>query len=471
MTNKRYFLLAGIFAFIGLVVMSCSVYDENYPPVTSISSATKIGITPSIAPSPTVLPTFTMQPSPTAMPPYPTASVVKANAVVFVEREYWAGNLSLWIVNVDGSGERKLTGIENNESQSSNYLLQWSPDGKWIGYISGDDLWIISPDGSIKRKILSIQDTDKKIIRVYRWSPDSSKIAYAQASDWGDRTSITIGLLDLVTGKISEIDSYQSPLTITLFWTPDGNHLLLSKDPSFLLFDINAQKFVKTKEIPGWHECTAWWYDQLFWSPNEQWFAYTFHGNGPYYNRWLCVSNLDGTVNYEINYSDVNGIYAIPPAWDKTGNYLYLVVRNYDDPPHPEIDPDLRLVRFNIKTRKIERLLSLSETEPNAMFWHISISPNGQTLEIDARISEKHQVYIMDLNSMSTTRFDVSEIPDNSHSFFEGAIWSADSRYIVFAPESYNYFYKLDTQTGESTIISGLHPIASWAVSPIATTP
>ena len=135
---------------------------------------------PTLTPSPfaTARISPTLTPYPTAIP-YPTASVVNANAVTFIENDKYY-NYSLWIANVDGSGERKLTDIENNAERTSNYLLKWSPDGKWIGYISGDDLWLISPDGLTKRKILSIQNTNQKIIRKYEWSPDSSKIAYIE---------------------------------------------------------------------------------------------------------------------------------------------------------------------------------------------------------------------------------------------------------------------------------------------------
>src|SRR5215211_5439851 len=79
MTNKRYFLLAGLVAFIGLVGISCSIYGENNP----IATLTPVSVTqlPTNIPTQTVIPTIhlgpTSLPSPTAMPPsYPTASVV-----------------------------------------------------------------------------------------------------------------------------------------------------------------------------------------------------------------------------------------------------------------------------------------------------------------------------------------------------------------------------------------------------------
>ena len=264
MTNKRYFLLARIFAFIGLVGVSCSIYSENYPIVT----LTPVSVTqpPTDILTQTATPYFmplgpTSPPSPTAMPPYPTASVVKSNAVAFI-----SGN-SLWVANVDSSGERKLTDIEENESRSSNYLLQWSPDGKWIGYISGDDLWIISPDGSVNKKTLSSQDANKRIIIRYAWSPESSKIAYLLAANWGDFPKIKMMLLDLTTGKDSEISVYQSPANIVLSWSPDGRYILLNTEDSLKLFEVGTGKV--RKEIKS--DCPIW-HGEPSWSPNSEWF-------------------------------------------------------------------------------------------------------------------------------------------------------------------------------------------------------
>jgi Tol biopolymer transport system component len=447
--------------------ISCSSNNVSYSPATLTPlPVTEFSVTPSITPTVGLLPTISFN---TSIPitPYPTASAVKANAVAFIDSQ--GLDYSLWFANVDGSGERKLADLAENASWTSIFLLQWSPDGSWISYISGDDLWITSPDGSIQRKVLSIQNTNQKIIRKYEWSPDGARIAYALAADWREQTFITVGLLALKTGEISEIDSYRSPTTVTLSWASDG-HLLLGKDPSFLLLDISTRKFTKVKELPQESECTAWLYDQLFWSPNRQWFALSWHGNGPYYNRWLCVHDLTGNNYYGITYFDVNGIYAIPPAWDKTGNYLYLVVRNYDDPAHPEINPDLRLIRFNVKTRQVKRLLSLAETEPYALFWNISISPDGEMLEIDARMSDKHQIHILNLASHSEVKFDIPEIPD-THNFHSGNFWSEDNRSVIFFSESNRHFYKLDLQTGQSTVISGQHEVEYWEISPVATTP
>jgi Tol biopolymer transport system component len=465
MKSRICFLILGSMTFMGVAGISCSANNTNENPVTSMTvSATQVSVIPSNTPSPTLLPTV-MFSQPTTIP-YPTANAVKASAVAFIDLV--GVDYSLWIANVDGSGERKLVDIETNSERISNDLLQWSPDGKWISYISGDDLWIISPDGLIKRKIVSVQDTKTKAIGKYEWSPDSSKIVYAQVAN--DNPTMVVGLLDLATGKVSKISSSPVPLTITLSWTPDGNRLLLSKDTLFVLFDINTRKFVGVKETPEHNQCTARWYDQLFWSPNGQRFVISWHGTGPYYSRYLCVNNLEGTNSYGINVDD--DIYAMPPAWDKTGDYLYLVARHLNV-QNPKLNPDLRLIRFNIETQKAERLLSLTDdTYPSDLFWDVSVSPDGRTIEIHGITAENQLSFIiMDIQSLSTEKFVIDfDIPISiQEGFYSHTFWTADNQNVVLSING--YFYSYDVKTGKAILFSGRHQVESWIVSPIAIHP
>jgi len=466
-TDMKTKIFSSTFFIFIFLLTSCR--QEATSPVIQTPTVTQL---PTEIPTMTLQPTFTLQPfisfpSPTAITPYATASVVKGNAVAFISEN------SLWIVNVDGSGERKLVDIEKNTERVIHYSLKWSPDGKWISYISGADLWIISPDSLAKKKIISVRDNKIKQILKYEWSPDGSKIAYAQVTNENPSIMI-VRLLDLATGKISEISSSPTPRTITLSWTPDGSRILLSEDTSFLLFDINMGEFIetKTKEVSQEdNQCSAWWYDQLFWSPNGQRFALSWHGGGAYYSQYLCMHNLDGAADYGIKVDD--DIYAMPPAWDKTGDYLYLVARNFDDPLHVEINPDLRLVRFDIKTQKVERLLSLTDdTFPSDLFWDVSISPDGRTIELHG-VTEENQLsfIIMDVQSLSTNRFvfDFDNRISIQKSFYSHNFWTADNQNIVLCING--YFYAYTAKTGKAIIFSGEHFVESWAISPIATTP
>ncbi len=445
MKNQTAFALLVVLA---LALSSCGTTPPAVPTLLpTLQTVIPTDITyPAFIPTPlsTAISYPTVTPLPTEIP-YPTASVVNANAVAFIE-----GN-SLWVANVDGSGERKLTDIENNVSQRSNHLLQWSPDGKWISYISGDDLWIISPDGSIKRKTLLISKTNKNRIESYSWSPDDSKIAYIDSTSGSPMPR----LLDLNTGDISEplLDTPQ----FSVSWSPNGRYILLNTYTSMTIFEVATSKVLK--EINS--VCPIIQHKPV-WSPNNEWFYHpTYAGSGKY-RMQVCVSGLDGS-NRWINIMSSSYL----PVWDKTGNFLYFTTNETNT---GNIDTNQRLLRYDIRTQEAKPMLSL-EVDALQHIWSVSISPNGHILEMDSSISENRQLFIfLDLDSASMKKSEISEMPI-SYFFYGITVWSADSQNIIFLSQSNGCFYKLDIQTGKTTIISGKHSVESWVVSPVATTP
>jgi TolB protein len=79
---------------------------------------------------------------------------------------------ALFIVNVDGSGLRRLTswGL-------GGFTASWSPDGQWVLFDNGARIWVVHPDGSGLQKILI--DTGRRPYRARDpvWSPDGTMIA------------------------------------------------------------------------------------------------------------------------------------------------------------------------------------------------------------------------------------------------------------------------------------------------------
>jgi Tol biopolymer transport system component len=357
---------------------------------------------------------------------------------------------------VDGSGEKKLTDIAKKDSLGS-VQMQWSPNGKWISYKADDGLWLISRDGSIKKKILSAEE-----LYIYTWSPDSLKIAYMARKEFAP---VAIAILNLETGKASELFSYTPFVTLTLLWSPDGRYLLYTDRGrgSFSIFDLTTHQVV-TEISSAFNSCYID-HKGISWSPNSRWFFNIPSQNGRFATKQICVAGLDGSHRQV----DINGTATSYPIWDKTGNFIYFAASNTNFSITPIPDYDLRLMRYDVRTQKLERLLSLGK-EPK--IWTVSISPNGRILEMDTTTSENQQSYIfLDLESLATTRYEVSETPGRYMIFNGITYWSPDSQYIIFLSQSNSCFYKFDVQIGKVTIISGKHSIDYWAVSLVATTP
>ncbi len=83
------------------------------------------------------------------------------------------GNRSnLWIINVDGSGNRPLT-----SGNSNNYAPRWSPDGTRLAYISSENgkpqVYMRWMDDGTTAKITNLQESPGQM----NWSPDGKWIA------------------------------------------------------------------------------------------------------------------------------------------------------------------------------------------------------------------------------------------------------------------------------------------------------
>jgi tricorn protease len=171
-----------------------------------------------------------------------------------------------------------------NESGVHNRSCNWSPDGKWISYISDksgtDEIYLMKPDGSDKMQLTSngkfyrydaVWSPDSKMLLTYdntralniidittkkqtlvaksktfpisdfNWSPDSKWVAYSESAD--------AKISQLKIYSIAQNKSY--PVTSEMYnsynpkFTPGGNFLLFISDrnfqPSIGNFEYNYQ--------------------------------------------------------------------------------------------------------------------------------------------------------------------------------------------------------------------------------------
>ncbi len=117
----------------------------------------------------------------------------------------------------------------------------WSPDGKWVVYISDKsgehELYVRPGDGGEEKQITQGGN-------VWRfppqWSPDSKKIAF------GDKTRRLLWA-DVATGKITEVDRNQRGDIDDYDWSPDSRWLTYVKSgetqlPSVWVYSLASKK-------------------------------------------------------------------------------------------------------------------------------------------------------------------------------------------------------------------------------------
>ncbi|MCK4363377.1 MAG: PD40 domain-containing protein, partial [Candidatus Aminicenantes bacterium] len=112
------------------------------------------------------------------------------------KRALFGARGEIFTVPVKHGNTRNLTNTSGIHERNS----KWSPDGKWIAYISDqsgeDEIYITLQDGSgAPRQITKGGDTYK--YQVY-WSPDSRKIL------WGDKL-LRLNYVDIETKKVVEV--------------------------------------------------------------------------------------------------------------------------------------------------------------------------------------------------------------------------------------------------------------------------
>jgi len=141
----------------------------------------------------------------------------------------------LWEAKQDGRVVQQLY------ADQFNYIsfARWSPDGSRIAFIKIPDtptpftvgeLWVMNADGSHARKLA---DADAGHGYSANWSPDGKKIAFVERENPEDKNAdqsseallSNIYIVEVESGKLDQVTSFDSARAETPFWAPDGNTL------------------------------------------------------------------------------------------------------------------------------------------------------------------------------------------------------------------------------------------------------
>lgn len=290
------------------------------------------------------------------------AYVVKA---ADMEKDKRPGNL--WLAKWDGSENRALT--FGNKGQKH---PRWSPDGKWIAFLSGreddnenDQLWILPVGGGEAEKV-----TDAKGgVDDFAWSPDSKRIALVihdpdpREPEKKEKEKKTVPplvlnrlffkkdmdgylteryshlqLLDLATRKIEPL-TFGKHDDLWPAWSPDGKEIAFvtkrGEDPdrteNWDVWVIGAEPGAKERQLttspeadpdPNWDSAPAW-------SPDGKWIAY-IHGGDPKKIEYAVhslaiIPAAGGQAKVLTERLDRN---VVQPHWAPDGKSIFVVVED-----------------------------------------------------------------------------------------------------------------------------------------------
>jgi Tol biopolymer transport system component len=172
----------------------------------------------------------------------PVAGGISATDLDFSADGKWLSYVAipegtLWRCRADGADRVRLTMAPEIAA-----LPRWSPDGKYIAYISiqpgqSGKISLIPAGGGSSHEILPGSGSQIDV----NWSPDASRIMFGGFAH--DSRGITIQILDLKTHQTSAV-----PGSNGLFsprWSPDGRYIAaLSRDNTTVkLFDFRSQRW------------------------------------------------------------------------------------------------------------------------------------------------------------------------------------------------------------------------------------
>lgn len=464
MNHKRPLLCMILLAWV-----ATSCVSPTPKPLPIASPKTAITLEPTATPFPTPISTATTIPTLTAIP-------IKSNAVAFVVGDWQEHTAdSLWIANLDGSGERRLVDVGGDAGQNDITQLTWSPDGQWLSVTRQDSLRIVSADGSQAKVLVGKQPVNGRVIFGGAWSPDSTRIAFTR-SDYRQHTA-RLGIVDMDTERITyPITVSTDPVTTgtllvadQLKWTPDGQWLLFGRGNYGDCCGLKALH-ISDGAIASLDESTcSGSINSLEWSTTGKWLAIWEYGNGRYAHGWTCLSSLTG----EHIYLDVQG-HSSNPVWSLDGRSIYVVAMTFNpDDPHLDLDP--RLMRFDLDDRRLVRLTSLKSRFP-AFQSVLAMSPDGQTLSNFVVKQEREAIF-----QIISTNGTILHEPQVNMQIFQIEYswpvyaWTADSQHLVFAAgeystpdgssvQTYGSLFSLDIRTGKLIQLTDLHWIKAWTI-------
>jgi tricorn protease len=252
----------------------------------------------------------------------------------------------IFTVPAKNGNTRNITNTSGVHERDS----KWSPDGKWISYISDasgeDELYIRSQDG----KSEPLRITMKGDVYKYQpyWSPDSKKLL------WSDRKE-RLQYVDIDSKEITIVAQATEFEISEYSWSPDSKWIAYSKPEEKTMQDVFIYSLESKKNIP----VTDGWYTSG--SP-------VFSTDGKYL---YIISERSFTPKF--GWTEFNQIYL-----DMSKIYLITLAKDTKSPLEPQSD------EVKIKGNKEEKETDKKESKEKQEKVDVKVDPDG----IQSRIVE-----------------------------------------------------------------------------------
>ncbi|MDM7995560.1 MAG: PDZ domain-containing protein [Acidobacteriota bacterium] len=186
---------------------------------------------------------------------------------------------------------RNLTNTSGVHERAS----KWSPDGKWIAYISDasgeDEIYIVPQDGSGPAKQLTKGADTYKFSLL--WSPDSRKLL------WSDK-KLRLQYVDLDSGNVTQVAEAKAWEITDFNWSPDSKWIAYSQQEEMKMQTIYLYSCEKKETIA----VTDGWFDSG--RP-----AFSEDGKYLFFVSDRTFNPVYGQTEFNYSYSNMSKIYLV----------------------------------------------------------------------------------------------------------------------------------------------------------------
>lgn len=182
-----------------------------------------------------------------------------------------------------------------NTSGVQERAAKWSPNGKWIAYISDasgeDEIYIVPQDGSSPaRQLTRGADTYKFHLE---WSPDSSKLL------WSDK-KLRLQYVEVASGAVTPVAQAKAWEISEFTWSPDSRWIAYAQQEDDKMQTIYLYSLDSKETVPA----TDGWFDSS--QP-----SFSADGKYLFFVSDRTFNPIYGQTEFNYSYQDMSKIYLV----------------------------------------------------------------------------------------------------------------------------------------------------------------